>query len=223
MITLYPTATAPATVARLKLIAKCSICFTPTGNSGFFANLGLASRPRPGARLRAETALAADSVAWDVADCRPPLSTARHAQRATKRSRIRLLVAFVRFEPRGPQHRAPPDKSRRVMAAWRPMATKKQTEAARKQIAEASKPRAKRQIFAEGHKRKFLVVVDETPECESALAFAASRALRTQGQLALLYVIEPGVEFSHWLGVEESRARRGTTRPRPCSACSAAS
>src|SRR4029077_7220492 len=39
-------------------------------------------------------------------------------------------------------------------------------------------------------------------ECESALAFAASRALRTQGQLALLYVIEPDVDFQ-WLGVED--------------------
>src|SRR6185369_7064230 len=57
-----------------------------------------------------------------------------------------------------------------------------------------ARARKKRQAFAEGHKRKFLVVVDETPECESALAFAASRALRTQGQLALLYVIEPGVD-----------------------------
>src|SRR3990170_1333074 len=52
-----------------------------------------------------------------------------------------------------------------------------------------ARARKKRQIFAEGHKRKFLVVVDETPECESALAFAASRAQRTSGQLALLYVI----------------------------------
>ena len=51
------------------------------------------------------------------------------------------------------------------------------------------RPRKKRQIYAKGHKRKFLVVVDETPECESALAFAASRAQRTKGQLALLYVI----------------------------------
>ena len=61
----------------------------------------------------------------------------------------------------------------------------------------------KRQIYLKGHKRKFLVVVDETPECESALAFAASRAERTKGQLALLYVIEPEDGAMHWLGVEE--------------------
>ncbi|MGB0055607.1 MAG: universal stress protein, partial [Methyloceanibacter sp.] len=85
------------------------------------------------------------------------------------------------------------------------MAKKKQDtrEDSDRQAAEAPKPRKKRQVHAEGHKRKFLVVVDETPECESALAFAASRAMRTHGQLALLYVIEPGAEFSHWLGVEE--------------------
>ncbi|GAG16266.1 unnamed protein product [marine sediment metagenome] len=79
---------------------------------------------------------------------------------------------------------------------------------------EATEPRAKRQVHLEGHKRKFLVVVDETPECESALAFAASRALRTQGQLALLYVIEPGVEFQHWLGVEEIAREEGHNKAR---------
>jgi len=84
----------------------------------------------------------------------------------------------------------------------RPAETKKPESAA------AARARKKRQIFAEGHKRKFLVVVDETPECESALAFAASRALRTSGQLALLYVIEPGVDFQ-WLGVEDVAREEG--------------
>ena len=75
-----------------------------------------------------------------------------------------------------------------------------------------SKPRKKREVHAEGHKRKFLVVVDETPECESALAFAASRAQRTHGQLALLYVIEPGGEFQHWLGIEEVAREEGLNK-----------
>jgi nucleotide-binding universal stress UspA family protein len=77
-----------------------------------------------------------------------------------------------------------------------------------------TKPRKKREMFAEGHKRKFLVVVDETPECESALAFAASRAKRTAGHLALLYVIEPGVEFQHWLGIEEVAREEGHNKAR---------
>ena len=80
--------------------------------------------------------------------------------------------------------------------------------------AEAAKLRRLRQIFTEGHKRKFLVVVDETPECESALAFAASRAQRTNGQLALLYVIEPGVDFHPWLGVEEVAREEGQNKAR---------
>jgi nucleotide-binding universal stress UspA family protein len=88
------------------------------------------------------------------------------------------------------------------------MAKKKPAEAKKPETAAEARARKKRQMFAEGHKRKFLVVVDETPECESALAFAASRALRTNGQLALLYVIEPGVEFQ-WLGVEDVAREEG--------------
>ena len=76
----------------------------------------------------------------------------------------------------------------------------------------SSSARRKRQIYLEGHKRKFLVVVDETPECESALAFAASRAQRTKGQLALLYVIEPEDEAMHWLGVEDIAREEGQSK-----------
>lgn len=71
--------------------------------------------------------------------------------------------------------------------------------------------RKKRHVFDKGHRRKFLVVVDETPECESALAFAASRAQRTKGGLALLYVVEPG-DFQHWLGVEEIAREEGLNK-----------
>lgn len=53
-----------------------------------------------------------------------------------------------------------------------------------------------------GHRRKFLVVVDETPECARAVAYAARRAETTGGVLVLLYVIAPG-DFQHWLGVEK--------------------
>jgi nucleotide-binding universal stress UspA family protein len=95
----------------------------------------------------------------------------------------------------------------------RAMATrKKKAGTSSKEQAPAPKPRKKREVHAEGHKRKFLVIVDETPECESALAFAASRAQRTHGQLALLYVIEPGVEFQHWLGVEEVAREEGLNK-----------
>lgn len=53
-----------------------------------------------------------------------------------------------------------------------------------------------------GHRRKFLAIIDETPECERAVAYASKRAQSTGGVLVLLYVIEPG-DFQHWLGVEK--------------------
>jgi len=74
------------------------------------------------------------------------------------------------------------------------------------------RPRKKREIYFEGHKRKFLVVVDETPECDRALAFAASRAKRTKGRLALLYVIEPEGEALHWLGIEDVAREEGLSK-----------
>ena len=60
---------------------------------------------------------------------------------------------------------------------------------------------ATRRSFEEGHRRKFLVVIDDTPECSRALVYAARRAERTGGGLVLLFVIVPG-EFQHWVGVE---------------------
>jgi nucleotide-binding universal stress UspA family protein len=49
--------------------------------------------------------------------------------------------------------------------------------------------------------RIFLVVVDESEEMQNALRYASRRARKTDGRVALLYVIEPA-EFQHWLGVE---------------------
>jgi nucleotide-binding universal stress UspA family protein len=60
---------------------------------------------------------------------------------------------------------------------------------------------AKRRSSEEGHRRKFLVVVDDSPECGRALVYAAMRAERTGGVPLLLYVIAPG-DFQHWIGVE---------------------
>ena len=54
----------------------------------------------------------------------------------------------------------------------------------------------------EGHRRKFVVVVDETPECDRAIVYAAKRAARTGGVVTLLFIIAPG-DFQHWLGVED--------------------
>ena len=48
--------------------------------------------------------------------------------------------------------------------------------------------------------RKFLIVVDETPECMNALRFASRRAASTGGGVVMLYIIAPE-EFQHWIGV----------------------
>jgi nucleotide-binding universal stress UspA family protein len=59
-----------------------------------------------------------------------------------------------------------------------------------------------RRAREEGHKRKFLVVVDDSPECIRALSFAARRAQHTNGAVVLLFVIEPEAPQS-FLGVED--------------------
>ena len=64
------------------------------------------------------------------------------------------------------------------------------------------KARTRRLSREAGHRRKFLAIVDETPESERAIAYAARRAFATGGVLVLLYVVEPG-DFQHWLGVEQ--------------------
>ena len=65
-------------------------------------------------------------------------------------------------------------------------------------------PQRVRRVFEEGHRRKFLIVVDDTPEFDAALYFAARVAQRTGGTLCFLYVVEPG-DFQHWIGVEAIR------------------
>ncbi len=51
------------------------------------------------------------------------------------------------------------------------------------------------------NRRKFLVVVDTTPECKVALRFAARRAQHTGGIVTLLSVVAPA-DFQQWAGVE---------------------
>ncbi|NNU78897.1 universal stress protein [Halovulum dunhuangense] len=50
--------------------------------------------------------------------------------------------------------------------------------------------------------RKFLVVLDDTPECLVAMRFAAIRASKTGGGVELLGIVSPE-EFQHWIGVGE--------------------
>ena len=55
---------------------------------------------------------------------------------------------------------------------------------------------------ADRPRTKFLVVVDDTPECRTALRFASRRAKRTGGGVVMLRVLEPG-DFQHWAAVEK--------------------
>jgi nucleotide-binding universal stress UspA family protein len=57
-----------------------------------------------------------------------------------------------------------------------------------------------RRSYEAGHRPKFLVVADETPECAAAVHFAARRAARIGGGLVMVAVIEPA-DFGAWLGV----------------------
>jgi nucleotide-binding universal stress UspA family protein len=49
--------------------------------------------------------------------------------------------------------------------------------------------------------RTYLVVVDESEEAEVALRFAARRAAKTGGAVAVLVIVQPG-EFLAWGGVQ---------------------
>lgn len=69
-----------------------------------------------------------------------------------------------------------------------------------------------RRVFEQGHARKMLVVVDESPEVEGALFYAAGRALHTGGQIVLLYVIEPETQF--WDAVRQAQLDEHTSKAR---------
>jgi nucleotide-binding universal stress UspA family protein len=62
---------------------------------------------------------------------------------------------------------------------------------------------ARRRSYEAGHKRKYLVVVDDSPECDRAVYFAGRRAARTDAGLIMLRVIEPSDRNQQWLGVAD--------------------
>jgi hypothetical protein len=54
----------------------------------------------------------------------------------------------------------------------------------------------------EGQLRKFLIILDDTPEMLNAMRFAAIRASKTGGAVEMLAVISPD-EFQHFMGVAD--------------------
>ncbi len=61
----------------------------------------------------------------------------------------------------------------------------------------------KRRSNEAGHKRKYLVVIDDTEECDRAVFWAATRAARTKSQIVMLRVIETAERNQQWLGVAD--------------------
>ena len=61
----------------------------------------------------------------------------------------------------------------------------------------------KRRSYESGHKPKYLVVIDESPECDRAVYYASRRAARTGASVVMLLVIEPHDRHQQWLGVAD--------------------
>ena len=62
---------------------------------------------------------------------------------------------------------------------------------------------SKRRSYEKGHRRKYLVVIDDTTECDRAVYWAARRAGRTKSAVVMLRLIEPGDRNQQWLGVAD--------------------
>jgi nucleotide-binding universal stress UspA family protein len=58
----------------------------------------------------------------------------------------------------------------------------------------------RRTAYDPGHVPKYLVVVDETEECDRAIYFAARRCARIGARVVLMAINAP-TEFENWLGV----------------------
>jgi nucleotide-binding universal stress UspA family protein len=61
----------------------------------------------------------------------------------------------------------------------------------------------KRRSFEKGHKRKYLVVIDDSEECDRAVVWAAKRAARTKSAIVMLRVMDIGDQNAQWLGVAD--------------------
>jgi nucleotide-binding universal stress UspA family protein len=60
-----------------------------------------------------------------------------------------------------------------------------------------------RRSYETGHKAKYLVVVDDTPECDRAMYYASRRAARVGVSVVLMRVIETRDHGQQWLGVAD--------------------
>jgi nucleotide-binding universal stress UspA family protein len=61
----------------------------------------------------------------------------------------------------------------------------------------------RRRSYEAGHSPKWLVVIDDTPECDRAVYFACRRAMRVGAGVVMLHVIETQERNQQWLGVAD--------------------
>jgi nucleotide-binding universal stress UspA family protein len=61
----------------------------------------------------------------------------------------------------------------------------------------------KRRSHEAGHRRKYLVIIDDSPECDRAVYWASQRATRTGATLLMLRVIDTSDRNQQWLGVAD--------------------
>jgi nucleotide-binding universal stress UspA family protein len=61
----------------------------------------------------------------------------------------------------------------------------------------------RRRSYEAGHRAKYLVVVDDTPECDRAMYYASRRAARVGVSVVLMRVIETRDHGQQWLGVAD--------------------
>ena len=59
--------------------------------------------------------------------------------------------------------------------------------------------------------RKFLVIMDNSPEFLNALHYAATRAAKTGGGVEVLAIITPQ-DQTHWLGVAEKMSEENNKK-----------
>lgn len=60
-----------------------------------------------------------------------------------------------------------------------------------------------RRSYEAGHKPKFLVIIDDTPECDRAIYFATRRCARIGGIVLMCRVIGTHDRNQQWLGVAD--------------------
>ena len=61
----------------------------------------------------------------------------------------------------------------------------------------------KRSSYESGHRPKYLIVIDDTAECDRAVYYASRRSARTGAGVVMLRVIETKDRNQQWLGVAD--------------------